>query len=96
MPQYRAEVWRQLRNITVQELIRGLGRDGWERQTHKGRHRRKGANTLTFRHPGRAPENNKVVIHPHPKKTMGPGLLKDILDCIGWTEDDLKRLKLIK
>lgn len=96
MPQYRAEVRRQLRNITAQALIRALRRDGWVRETHKGRQGKRGANTLTFRHPNRPPTNNKVVIHPHPKKTMGASLLKDILDCIGWTEGDLKRLKLVK
>ena len=96
MPQYRPEVRRQLRNITAQTLIRALLRDGWERQTRKGRQGRRGSNTLTFRHPNRPPANNKVVIHPHPKKTMGASLLKEILDCIGWTEEDLKRLKLIK
>ena len=27
---------------------------------------------------------------------MGAGLLKELLDCIGWTEADLVRLGLIK
>ena len=38
----------------------------------------------------------RVVIHYHPKKTYGPGLLKDLVRDIGWTDDDLIRLKLIK
>jgi len=37
-----------------------------------------------------------VVIHYHPRKTYGPGLLKGLLADIGWDEKDLKRLKLIK
>ena len=38
----------------------------------------------------------RVVIHYHPKKTYGPQLLKALLSDIGWSTDDLKRLKLIK
>lgn len=94
MPSYRRVVWDQVKNITAQDLIRALERDGWERQTAKGRQRKKGSNTLTYRHPDKPGDQNKVVIHPHPKKTMGASLLKDILDRIGWTEQDLARLKL--
>jgi hypothetical protein len=35
-------------------------------------------------------------VHYHPKETYGPKLLKGLLEEIGWTEDELKRLKLIK
>ena len=71
-------------------------KDGWERETHKGRQGKKGANTLAYRHPDRPPSKNRVVIHFHPKKTMGPDLLKGLLKRIDWSEDDLRRLKLIK
>ena len=37
-----------------------------------------------------------VSIHVHPHKTFGPRQLREILDDIGWTEEDLKRLKLVK
>ncbi len=46
-----------------------------------------------FRHPTQI---KRVSIHYHPKKTYGPKLLKKLLRQIGWTEDDLRRLKLIK
>ena len=32
----------------------------------------------------------------HPKKTMGPRLLKSLLKDTGWTNEDLVRLGLIK
>lgn len=97
MPPYRPQVWSQIKNLTTQELIRALERDGWQKQTQKGRRGKKGASTLAYRHPHRPPDKNRVVIHPHPKKTMGPKLLKQLLvDYIGWTEEDLARLKLIK
>ena len=96
MPPYSQQAWDQIRAITSRRLVRALERDGWERQKRKGRRGKKGANTLTYRHPSRPLVQNKVVIHPHPKKTMSAGLLKELLDCIGWTEADLVRLGLIK
>lgn len=44
----------------------------------------------------RHPDGRRVSIHVHPKKTYGPGLLKDLLQDTGWSIDDMKRLKLIK
>lgn len=41
-------------------------------------------------------QGNRVGIHYHPKKTYGAKLLQGLLDDIGWTESDLKKLKLIK
>ena len=96
MPDYSRKTWNQLRNITSDNLIAALERDGWERERNKGRRGKKGESTLTYRHPDRPAGSNIVVIHPHPKKTMGESLLKMLLDCIGWTEDDLVRLRLVK
>ena len=97
MPPYQQAVWDQLKNVTSQQVIRALVRDGWVKVENKGRQGKKGSNTLTYRHPDRPPNANRVVIHPHPKKTMGGSLVKELLlSCIGWTEDDLVRVKLIK
>ena len=42
-------------------------------------------------------EDGRIVsIHYHPRKTYHRGLLKGLLDDIGWTEDDMRRLKLLK
>ena len=38
----------------------------------------------------------RVAIHYHPKKTYGASLLQGLLEDIGWNEDDLQRLRLIK
>jgi len=96
MATYSDQTWRQLKGLSVQRLENALKRDGWERERNKGRQGKKGANTLAYRHPDRSPERNRVVLHPHPKKTMSPNLLKLLLDKIGWDESDLRRLKLIK
>lgn len=39
---------------------------------------------------------NRVSVHWHPKKTYGEKLLKALLNDIGWTDDDARRLKLIR
>lgn len=78
-------VWNQLKNRTVSDLIRALKADGWKEDSTSGA-------TRAFR-PGL---RRRVVIHYHPKKTYGPKLLKALLDDIGWSTTDLKRLKLIK
>jgi predicted RNA binding protein YcfA (HicA-like mRNA interferase family) len=38
----------------------------------------------------------RVSVHMHPQKTFGARLLKGLLDDTGWTEDDLRRLRMIK
>ena len=81
-------VWNQLKNLTADDLITALEQDGWRRDPAS-----KGA-TLGYIKSGSP--NRRVVIHYHPRKTCGPGLLKALLQDIGWTEDDFRRLKIIK
>ena len=77
--------WEQLRNRTASDLIRALRRDGWEEDLTNGA-------TRAFRRE----KGERVVIHYHPKKTYGAKLLKALIEDIGWTSEDLKRLKLVK
>lgn len=77
-------VWDQLKSLTAKDLIRALGRDGWETEDRRGA-------TRAFKK-----DSHRVVVHYHPKKTYRPKLLKDLLGKTGWTEDDLRRLKLVK
>lgn len=39
--------------------------------------------------------SKRIVIHDHPRKTYGPKLLKALLADIGWSEADMRRVKLI-
>ena len=80
----KPHVWGQLKGITSGELIVALKNDGWT-------DRASGGSAIVFKK-----QNRKVSIHSHPHKTYGPGQLKVLFDDIGWTENDLKRLKLIK
>lgn len=87
---YPANVWNQLKNVTVEKLMKALEADGWIKGKVNGaRHpyikREENGTTL-----------NRIVLHHHPKKTYGPKLLKGLLGQIGWSIEDLKRLKLIK
>ena len=39
---------------------------------------------------------SRVTVHFHPGKTYGAKFLKGLLADIGWSVDDMRRLKLIK
>ena len=82
---FHQTVWSQLKNTTASALIRALIADGWEEDVKSGA-------TRAFRKDA----GKRVVIHYHPKKTYGAKLLQALIKDIGWSEDDLKRLKLIK
>lgn len=77
-------VWNQLKSITAGELSKALARDGWAPDT-------KGGSQTIWRKGTR-----RVSIHFHPQKTYGAKMLQGILNDIGWTPEDLRRLKLIK
>ena len=74
----------QLKSITAGKLMRAVEKDGWTRVVRKN-------NTARYEKDGK-----DIVIHFHPGKTFGEGLLKDLLERTGWTDEDLKKLKLIK
>lgn len=84
-------IWDQLKNKTAKDLIRALDRkdSGWTRVHIKG-------SRYVYYNPNRPPNKRYVSIHFHPGKTYGRKQLQGLLDTIGWTEKDLRRLKLIK
>lgn len=81
----KPQVWGQLKDTTADELIDALKKDGWAPHPTGGFFRRVFVKGFKL-----------VSIHYHPHKAYGPDLLKNLLRDIGWTEKDLKRLKLIK
>jgi predicted RNA binding protein YcfA (HicA-like mRNA interferase family) len=83
--EYSAQVWEQLKNLTAEEIVRALIKDGWVKEKGSG-----GIRIYL------GPDKKRVGIHYHPHKTFGPKLLKGLLEDIGWTESDFERLKLIK
>ncbi len=82
-------VWDQLKSTTADELISALKRDGYVQDpaSHDA--------TIAFIK-GVNPNRKRVVIHYHPRKTYRPKLLIALLNEIGWTERDMRRLRLIK
>ncbi len=86
---YPRNVWNQLKNLTADDLISALQKDGWSKDPSC-----KGA-ILVYIKAGN-PSSQRIAIHYHPKKTYGAKLLKSLLDDIGWSVDDLRRLKLVK
>lgn len=84
---YPKGVWDQLKNVTVEDLIRALKKDSFRLDTSHG------AQQVYYRES----DNRRVVIHYHPKKTYrSASLLKGLIEDIGWSPQDMKRLKLIK
>jgi predicted RNA binding protein YcfA (HicA-like mRNA interferase family) len=83
---YSASVWSQLKNLTADDLISALVKTGWKLEPDCT-----GAIQVY-----RNANGDRVSIHYHPKKTYGPKLLKGLLEDIGWTEAELKKLKLVK
>lgn len=86
---FSKNVWNQIKNLTKDEIIGALKRDGWNQDPAS-----KDA-TIAFLKEA-SPKSKRIVIHYHPHATCGPNLLRDLISEIGWTEADLKRLKLIK
>jgi predicted RNA binding protein YcfA (HicA-like mRNA interferase family) len=75
----------QLRNTSVQELVRALERDGFSYRRTRGAGR-------VYRHP----DGRRTVIHYHrASDTLPIGTLRSVLVGARWTEDDLRRLGLI-
>jgi predicted RNA binding protein YcfA (HicA-like mRNA interferase family) len=75
-----------LRNVPVRKLIRALERDGFLYRRAKGSQR-------VYRHP----DGRRTVIHyHHGGDTLPVGTLKQIIDATRWTEEDVRRLGLIK
>jgi predicted RNA binding protein YcfA (HicA-like mRNA interferase family) len=80
-----SHVWEQLKGISVDELVRALERDGWMCDVTMGSIR-------IYRNAS----GGRVSIHYHPGKTFGSKLLHALLDDVGWTVEDMRRLKLVK
>jgi predicted RNA binding protein YcfA (HicA-like mRNA interferase family) len=82
---FSPNIWNQLKNLTADRLIQALEKDGAKRDVRIGAQQ-------VYRYL----DGRKVSIHYHPQKTYKPGLLKSLLSDIGWSEEEMRRLKLIK
>jgi predicted RNA binding protein YcfA (HicA-like mRNA interferase family) len=58
------------------EIRRRLERDGWQLDRVRGSH-----------HVFRNPRTGVIVVLPHPKKDLGPGLVRAIYRQAGWRPD---------
>ena len=79
-------VWEQIKGITVRELVAALVKDGFIPDAELKTER-------IYRHP----DGRRVSIHYHKgSDCYGAKLLQALLKDIGWSEADMRRLKLIK
>lgn len=75
-----------LRSLPVRKLVQALEREGFVFRRVKGSQR-------LYRHP----DGRRVVLHyHHGRDTLPIGTLKQIIEAARWTQDDLRRLGLIK
>ena len=85
---YPTNVWNQLKSITVERLMKALEDDDWVKAKPNGaRH--------PYKKEGNKGRADRIVIHYHRKKTYSKHRLNGLLDDIGWSTEDLKRLNLI-
>lgn len=88
MTAFSKEVFDQLKNISKQDFIKALERDGFLRDVES----RQGA-ILVYRHP----DGRRVTVHWHPKAGFGRGQLGKMLAAARWnTREDLVRVGIIK
>ncbi|MBI2850897.1 MAG: type II toxin-antitoxin system HicA family toxin [Chloroflexi bacterium] len=83
---FSKNAWAQLKNKTADDIISALLKDGFVLDDHVRTER-------IYRHP----DGRRVSIHYHSgDRTYGPALLKALLEDIGWSEAEMKKLKLVK
>ena len=83
---FSKNVWSQLKAKTADQLISALLKDGFVLDGIVRTER-------VYRHS----DGRKVTIHYHTgNKCYGRGLLRALLEDTGWSENDMRRLKLIK
>jgi predicted RNA binding protein YcfA (HicA-like mRNA interferase family) len=79
--------WRQIRNLTAREIINALTRDGFVFHNQSGSHQR-------YRHA----DGRRVTVTFHRASDTFPiGTLRSMIERQAqWSEDDLRRLSLIR
>ena len=87
MSTFSPNAWSQIKGLSLKRLKQALRDDEWTKEPGQKGNRETWINKDRKR---------SVVLHYHARKTFGPSLLKSLLKDIGWTEDDLERLGLIK
>jgi predicted RNA binding protein YcfA (HicA-like mRNA interferase family) len=79
-------VWEQIKNKTADDLITAIKRYGFvpDEVIHTER---------VYRHP----DGRRVSIHYHKgSQTFGSGFMKSMMDDIGWSVKDMRRVEFIK
>ena len=69
-----------LPRVTGREAVQALGKLGWVVVTQKGSH-------AQLKHPHRG---GRVTVPLHAGETIGPGLLRSVLNQAGVTVDELR------
>jgi len=76
----------KLRSLTAKKIISALIKDEFHLDRESGSHQQ-------YLHPNKG---RVTVSFHHPSDTFPPKTLRRIIQEAGWTEKDLKKLKLLK
>jgi len=75
-----------LRNLTAADWVRVVEHDGFHRRKTRGSHH-------IYQH---SDGRRVLLVYHNLHDTMGPKAIRQILRSTRWTEDDLRRLGLIR
>jgi len=91
MKKWSQQARAQLLARTKKDYIQLLDKDPeWEQVNSRGA-------TYGYRNPNRPPQHQYVTIHYHPKERYNHwSLLAEMLETICWTEESLKKRKVLK
>jgi len=76
----------QLKNTPAREWVRALEREGFRTRKTKGSHH-------VYQH---SDGRRVLLVYHNLADTFGPKTIRQLLDGTRWSEDDLRRLKLLK
>ena len=88
----KPHIWSQLKGKTSKDLKKALDKDeNWSLVRNDG-------NKFFYQNLKKPSDRQEISIHLHETHKAGYGedLLRGLLGAIGWTEDEMRKLKLIK
>jgi len=74
-----------LKNRTIREWIRAIEQDGFYRRKSGGSHH-------IYQH---SDGRRVLFVYHNLGETFGPKTIRQILQSVGWNDDDLRRLQLL-
>jgi len=75
-----------LRNLTAADWVRAVEYDGFRHRKSRGSHH-------LYQH---SDGRRVLLVYHNPHDTFGPKAIRQILQSTRWTQEDLRRLRLVR